>query len=247
MEMTTITTINPVQTDTSLLRLLQLSSASLPVGGYSFSQGLEYAIDSSWINTKKRGTTQADTARHIEEQVAAWLSFVMKESLSQVDLPLLKRLVIANQNNDAAAFDYWNAYTLACRETMELRLTETAMGDALLRLLNSLDIPLPSQKQQPMSFIATFATAAVHWQIPLASILMGYVWSWLENQVAAATKLVPLGQTSSQRLLVLIGEEVNDIIQYAQTVGDQHIGSSLPGIAMASSWHETQYSRLFRS
>ncbi len=237
--------------DTSLLRLLQLSSASLPVGGYSFSQGLEYAIDSGWISAKK------NAQQSTEEQVADWLRFVMDESLSQVDLPLLQRLVLAVNENDLKAFEYWNAYGLACRETMELRLTETAMGDALMRLLKTMDIPFVDQIQSyrekentssdSISFIAAFAIAGTHWNISVNAIMVGYLWSWLENQVAAATKLVPLGQTSAQRLLVQIGEDVEPIIQKAQTIENDMIGSSLPGLAMASSWHETQYSRLFRS
>jgi urease accessory protein len=220
-------------TDMRLLRLLQLSSASLPVGGYAFSQGLEYAIDSGWLKN--------------EEQVAEWIQFVMYESLSQVDLPLLQRLTRAAQQQDAAQFDYWNAYSLACRETMELRLTETAMGDALVRLMNSLAIPMPTTNTSGLSFVSAFAIAAVHWQITLPMIQVGYLWSWLESQVAAATKLVPLGQTSAQKLLVSIGEHLAAVIERAEQVEDEQIGSSLPGLAMASSWHETQYSRLFRS
>lgn len=225
-----------------LVRLLQLSSASLPVGGYAFSQGLEYAIDSGWIKT--------------ENDVAQWLRFVLRESLAQVDLPLLQRLMAGVQQSDSQAFYYWNAYSLACRETMELRLTETAMGEALVRLMKNLNIAMPVQTHTPdqtknhktdIGFISAFAVAAVHWQIEPESAGIGYLWSWLENQVAGATKLVPLGQTSAQALLAELGEELSDIIAIANNIGDQHIGSSLPGLAMASSWHETQYSRLFRS
>ena len=220
-------------TDIRLLRLLQLSSASLPVGGYSFSQGLEYAIDHGWIKNS------AD--------VAAWLRFVMNESLAQVDLPLLRRLAHAAQNDDTKAFTYWNAYSLACRETMELRLTDTAMGDALVRLLIQLHISIPQSKKGTISFVSAFAIAATHWHIEPKAMSIGYVWSWLENQVAAATKLVPLGQTNAQQLLVDIGEEISSVIDAAQFMSDEDIGSSLSGLAMASSWHETQYSRLFRS
>lgn len=233
-----------------LLRVLQLSSASLPVGGYSFSQGLEYAIDHGWLKN--------------ESDVENWIQFVMSESLSQVDLPLLLRLVDAIKTQDAKAFYYWNAYTLACRETQELRLTDTAMGDALVRLLNSLSIALPKElskelpkkpaealstnnKKTSLSFVSAFAVAAVHWKIEPSAIQVGFLWAWLESQVAAATKLVPLGQTSAQRLLVSIGDTLDQVISSAEQISDDDIGSSLPGLAMASSWHETQYSRLFRS
>ncbi len=225
-------------TDTRLLRLLQLSSASLPVGGYSFSQGLEYAIDAGWITN--------------EEHVADWVGFVMRESIAQVDLPLLLRLLSAIEKDDANAFYYWNAYSLACRETHELLLTETAMGDALVRLLTNLQITLPNNtcaesQKVSVSFVSAFAVAASHWAIDKKSTLLGFLWAWLESQIAAATKLVPLGQTSAQKLLLQIGSDIDSLMATVEQVNDEAIGSSLPGLAMASSWHETQYSRLFRS
>ena len=217
---------------TQLLRLLQLSSAALPVGGYSFSQGLEYAIDTGWIKT--------------DTHVADWVSLLMHESLAQVDLPLLQRLIHAQHTNNPEQTTYWNAYTLACRETSELRLTDTAMGDALMRLLKQLDIPVhPPAKET--SFLTAFAATAHHWQIDTHNTCVGFLWSWLENQIAAATKLVPLGQTSAQKLLVQLGDELPAVLEKAAQIDDENIGSSLPGLAMASSWHETQYSRLFRS
>lgn len=211
---------------------MQLSSASLPVGGYSFSQGLEYAIDAGWLKTA--------------DDIHDWVLLAMEESLANVDLPLLSRLQQSAQVNDKKAFNYWNATVLACRETTELTLTETAMGDALKRLLNSMEIPQIPCEQSP-SFIAGYAIAANYWAIPTQTAQVGLLWSWLENQIAAATKLVPLGQTQSQKLLIQLGEEVDNIVKKAMQVTDENIGSSLPGLAMASSWHETQYSRLFRS
>jgi len=224
--------MSSVLSQKSLLRLMQLSSASLPVGGYSFSQGLEYAIDEGWLKTP------AD--------IREWLALAMQESLANVDLPILTRLLQAVEKNDTKNIEYWNATLLACRETSELTLTETAMGDALKRLLTNMDIPV-IQCQQPLSFIAGFAIAAHYWNIPAETAKVGLLWSWLENQIAAATKLVPLGQTQAQALLIELGDKIDDIIELADKVNDSNIGSSLPGLAMASSWHETQYSRLFRS
>jgi urease accessory protein len=224
-------------TDHSLLRLIQISSASLPVGGYSFSQGLEYAVESGWITS--------------EQQTYDWMMLVMEESLAKVDLPLLYRLLKSLKQNNDDQFLIWNASVLACRETEELLLTETAMGEALTRLLKNLEINLPQHftknSKETMSFIGGFAIAANHWQINEEQAAVGYLWSWMENQVAAATKLVPLGQTMAQQLLVELGNQIDDIISISKTVSDDDIGSSLPGLAMASSWHETQYSRLFRS
>jgi urease accessory protein len=224
-------------TDRSLLRLIQLSSASLPVGGYSFSQGLEYAIEAGWLKD--------------QQAVKEWMSMLMLESIAYVDLPILIRLMHSLEESHSEKFIYWNASVLACRETDELLLTETAMGEALSRLLKNLDIDLPVApekfSQQDLSFIAGFAVAAHHWNISADNAAVGYLWSWMENQVAAATKLVPLGQTMAQQLLVDLGEMVDEVIALSQTVDDENIGSCLPGMAMASCWHETQYSRLFRS
>jgi len=220
-------------TDTSLLRLLQLSSSTLPVGGYAFSQGLEYAIDSGWLKNS--------------EDVRAWLSLQLQQSLANTDLPLLTRQLRAARIQDREKMIYWNHYTLACRETSELRLNDTAMGAAMVRLLHHLDVPVLLCDKQEITFVAAFAMAAAHWQIDTPMACQGYLWSWLENQVAAATKLVPLGQTNAQQLLAELLPSIPQAIDYAETVSDLTIGASLPAVAMASAWHETQYSRLFRS
>ena len=225
-------------TDTALLRLLQLSSAALPVGGYSFSQGLEFAIDNGWLTRR--------------ESLADWLSLQLSESLANVDVPLLQRQLHAARVNDEQALGYWNAYSLACRETAKLRLTDTAMGAALAKLLTGLEVTSTGleailDSKQELSFITVFAIAAACWQVDTRSACHGYLWSWLENQVAAATKLVPLGQTSAQQLLGQLIAYIPVAIDRAEQVNDESIGASLPAQALASARHETQYTRLFRS
>ncbi|MCZ6830624.1 MAG: urease accessory protein UreF [Gammaproteobacteria bacterium] len=220
-------------TDSALLRLLQLSSAALPVGGYAFSQGMETAVEKGWLRDA--------------EAVGDWLAVQLQESLARVDLPLLQRALWGARARDFERLWYWNDYTLACRETAELRLTDTAMGAALIKLLENLAIPTPRPAPAAHSFVTAFAIAGAHWQLDSRAACHGYVWAWLENQVAAATKLVPLGQSSAQRLLGQLLETVPTAVDNAQRVADDEIGASLPGLAMASVWHETQYSRLFRS
>ena len=220
-------------TDSALLRLMQLSSAALPVGGYSFSQGLEFAIDEGWLK---------DSA-----DIAEWLSLQMSASLAKIDLPLLQRQLIAAKNYNIEQLNYWNAYILACRETKELRLTDTAMGIALIRLLKQLDVATPFVSASEMTFLTAYAMAAASWGIDARAASHGYVWSWLENQVAAATKLVPLGQTQAQQLLSELLVDIPGVIDIAEGISDDEIGASMPAVAMASAQHETQYSRLFRS
>lgn len=219
----------------NLMRLLQLSSAALPVGAYAFSQAMESAVEANWLTSS--------------DQCHDWLLLQMQESIAVTDLPLLKRQFFALADNDIKAMCYWNAYTLACRETSELQLTETATGQALIRLLDQLGInhPVLEKLEQPCSFILAHALASYHWSIPKEYAYQGYLWSWLENQVAAATKLVPLGQTAAQQLLAELITYADDVINVADNISDDDIGNAMQQLAIASCWHETQYSRLFRS
>jgi urease accessory protein len=226
-------TATPMLTDTKLLRLLQLSSVSLPVGGFAFSQGLESSIELGWIRSK------ADTFDALSVQLT--------ESLGRLDLPLLQRAMSSANKSDLIALNHWNDLALACRETQELRLTDTAMGKALARLLRSLDIEVPFAPTDPLSFVVAYAVAASYWQIPFQSAALGFSWAWLENQVAAATKLVPLGQTDAQRLFGELQPLIPEALEQASTLDDDDIGACLPALAIASCYHETQYSRLFRS
>lgn len=219
-------------TDTALLRLLQLASPALPVGAYAFSQGLEYGIDAQWLRTP--------------DDVRAWLMLQLQHGVAGVDLPLLLHLHTAWQGDDGAAAVYWNDYVLACRETAEFRLAEIATGEALARLLPALGISVPAQLTPP-TLLALFARAAVQWHLSAALTLYGYAWSWLENQVMAATKLLPLGQTQAQILLGELQAQLPALVEAALAAPDAEPGAGLPGVALAGCLHETQYSRLFRS
>lgn len=220
----------------ALSRLLQLSSVSLPVGGYAFSQGMEYAIECRWI----KNFSDAE----------AWVRLQMRENLAKVDLPILRGAMASTADKDWQRFMYLNDLSIASRETKELRLTDTAMGAALLRLLKSLNFDLPkciTLEGEEHSFATLFAYAAQKWDIAYEDSANGFVWSWLENQVAAATKMVPLGQTQAQQMLTLFQPEITETIALAEQIDEDKIGGGLPGLAIASALHEQQYSRLFRS
>jgi urease accessory protein len=222
-----------VTTEASLLRLLQLSSVSLPVGGYAFSQGMEYAIDQGWVKNKAN--------------VSDWIGLQIQQSVARVDLPVLRLCIDAAQQENTARLLALNDLALACRETKELRLNDTAMGEALSRLMRSLEIDTPFVRSEDISFVTLFAIAAHHWQMGFDLAALGFTWSWLENQIAAATKLVPLGQTQAQELLGELQGDIQQGIELSLTVEEDRIGAGLPTIAIASAQHETQYSRLFRS
>ena len=218
----------------ALLKLLHLTSPALPIGAYAYSNGQEYAVDCGWITT--------------EQELAEWILGLMQHSLAGLDLPILIRLFAAWTANEHSQICYWNDYIRANRETSELLLEDEQLGLALQRLLISLEIP---RAHAPLltypSLVCMFALAGVHWEIPLEELLRGFVWSWLENQITAATKTVPLGQSQAQQLLTKLMVEIPAICQYANTVNDDDIGVGLPAVAIASAKHERQYSRLFRS
>lgn len=230
--------LTPTDPALRLARLLQLCSANLPVGGFSFSQGLEQAVELQWVQ---------DSA-----SVYEWINTVLSESVAITDLAILIRQLRALEEQNITAFEQWNDMLLASRESSELLMADLAMGKAMIRLLMNL-------QQQPdpfisrildlseLSFVSMFAVAAQRFGLDSHMALTGYCWTFIDSQVAAATKLVPLGQTDAQNLLFKLSLSLDSVIIKAMTIPDDEIGSSLPGLAMVSSWHETQYSRLFRS
>ena len=228
-------------TDLSALqsaRLLQLCSANLPVGGFSFSQGLEQAVERGWVNS----------AAALEE----WLTVLLKSSVAHADVPMLKLQFEAISNSAADDFENRDAWIAATRESEEILLAEQAMGKALKRLLKNLaDKPQGVAADWVLTrnadcFISQFALAAHLFGLDLPACLSGYVWTLLDNQVAAGTKLIPLGQTDGQNLLFRLTRNIADTLDIAAQVAPENIGQSMPSMAMASAWHEQQYSRLFR-
>jgi urease accessory protein len=216
-------------------RLWQLISPTLPVGAYSYSTALEYAVEAGWV-------TDAAGARD-------WIEAQLREMHARVDLPALIRLHAAWVTEDREAVERWNGWLRASRETAELRAEDLGQGRALARLLADLGLgaAAPWASRDDACWATLFALAVHCWSIPLREALEGYLWSWCENQTAAAVKLVPLGQTEGQRLLWQLAGTIAEAADRAAALDDEAIGGGLPGVVMASMLHETQYSRLFRS
>jgi len=221
--------------DTALLRLLQLCSGTLPIGGFTYSQGIEWAVECGWIRN--------------QQDLTDWLTDLIDTSLTQVEIPLLVRLYHACEQGNAEALSHWSRWLLASRESSELRNEERNRGRALASLLVDLDIQHATEWRDALAGCqsAGFALACVAWRIPLLQAAQGFAWAWLENQALAGIKLIPLGQTAGQRILRGLSTCASCAVQRGLELSDEDMGTSAPALAIASSRHETQYTRLFRS
>ena len=238
MERNTSTTEMALQADLSLIRLLQLASPALPVGAFSYSQGLEAAVEAGLV--------------HDAASAQRWIADVLAYSVARTEAPALLRLTESWQSADPTGVAERNALFLATREAAELRAETVQMGYSLRRLLASLGVfdPLAVAQLDALdepAFPTVFAFAVSQWRIEARPALLAYLWSWLENQVMAALKAVPLGQTDGQRMLLVLGDTLPAMVDDAAAMEEDRIGSFAPGLALACSRHETQYSRLFRS
>lgn len=218
-----------------LLRLLQLSSSLCPIGAFAFSQGLEQAVERGWIPD--------------EAALARWLLGLGRHGLGRLDLPLLLRAHQAWLRDDVTLAQALAERVLAQREARELWEQERDLGRALAAVLDNLGVPRArALREAPAaSYLVAYALGAVHFGIAEEQALLGYAFAWAEQQSNAAARLVPLGHMATQRVLSTVLSDVPQWVAEARAVPDDDIGSVVPGLAMAAAWHETQYTRLFRS
>jgi urease accessory protein len=240
----------------ALIRLLHLASPTLPVGAYTYSQGLEWAVESGAIRN--------------EASAGQWIGDCLSYSLASFEAVYLAHMLSAWRDNDPAQLAELDAEFIASRETAELRAETLQMGHSLARLLEDLGIQTvarmqrsgiresahsPDSGQRPasglqrpaISFPLAWSCAAARWNFETEDAIAGYLWAWLENQVMAALKAVPLGQTAGQRLLLTLGERLPALAKQAAATPLDQARNFLPAFAIASSLHETQYTRIFRS
>ena len=232
---------------TSLLNLLHISSPALPIGAFAYSQGLEYTLEAGWCKNA--------------DDVEQWIKSVMVLGLGGVDLPILKRLhqawsVYFNKHEQTGEQDkgieplkYWNATLLAFRETKELYLEDIQVGDAFKQWHKSQSAEHLAKLElvDKPTVACMYALNGVIKGLTVEECLIGFVWSWLENQITSASKAMPMGQTDGQNIIRHLIPEIEGVIENAMTVEDDDIGSGLVGLSMSSALHENQYSRLFRS
>ena len=219
----------------STMRLFQLISPSLPTGAFTYSQGLEWAIECGWVRDR--------------DSLVNWLNSLLFSNFRELEIPLLKRLYCASTAGDLRSFNYWSSYTLACRETKELRQEEINRGRAMAKLIEQLCPELEEDWLEAIKTcqVAGFALATSNWKIAVERAALGYTWGWLENMVMAAVKTVPLGQTAGQQALAALSTTATDVVVAGLEIVNDNIGGSCPAFAIGSCLHETQYTRLFRS
>jgi len=225
----------------TLARVLQLASTTLPVGAFSYSQGLEWAIEAGLV--------------HDEASTEDWLATTLAAGVGAWDATWVARLVEAWHGDDTRTVESLSERFVAGRETRELHAETLQMGRSMLELVRD-DTSVPQRmrdalesldRQQLLCYPTAWSALAVHRGIPADAAVVAYLWSWLESAVLAALKAVPLGQKSGQRLLRRLGEQLAAIAATAAARPLDECSNLLPGFTLASMHHETQYTRLFRS
>ncbi len=217
----------------ALLHLLQFASPALPIGGYSYSQGLETAIDAGEVH-------DAATARE-------WIAGYLDEVIARWDAPVLWRLLKAFDAGDDDAVGLWSERFIASRDSAEFRAETIQMGYSLTRLVDELGVADVAKLGSEVALPTAFACAVSALGIPRQEALLAMLFSWAENQVLVCVKSVPLGQVAGQRLLLSLAPELERAASAAQAIADDDMSNWAPGLSMLSMRHEVQHGRLYRS
>ncbi len=226
----------------SLLQLMWLASPALPIGGFSYSEGIEAGVDYACIATFSEAND--------------WLIDQLHLSLARADLAVVAKAIAAWRRGDLTRIDELNNWVLQSRETSELRLQTEQMGRSMLdwwrkqpSFKPSFQINLNSDQDlfKSPTYPLVFALAASSTQANVRDCLMSFAFGWAENMTQAAVRAVPLGQTDGQRILANLTEHIPTAVDAAMHLLDSERQAFSPMLAILSSQHETQYSRLFRS
>jgi len=218
------------------LSLLQLVSPALPVGAYSYSEGLEWLIHQGII--------------HDAPTLEQWLVTELKQGSIRVESAILLRAYRAAQTQNLATLKQWNAYLSANWDSAELRQQSWQMGQSLSRLVGQLYPavqPMVQAVGTPCNYAIAWGMAAAQWELSEDLILLGYGQSWLSNLISAGVRLIPLGQTQGQQMTQHLHLPLVNILPEIQALTDEDLYSCSWGLALASMNHESQYTRLFRS
>lgn len=219
-------------TDAALLQLIWLASPALPVGGFSYSEGLEAAVEAKLV--------------HDQGSAADWLADQLHLSLARSDLAVVGQAVQAWRCGDLDRLAALDAWVLQTRESAELRQQTQQMGRSLVEWLKTVQpehVPAGAAPSYPVAF----GCAAASSDADVRQILLAFAFGWAENMMQAAIKSVPLGQSAGQRILLRLAAEIPAAVDHALSLEDPQRQAFTPMLAILSARHETQYSRLFRS
>ena len=236
---------DPPASADALLQLMWLASPALPVGGFSYSEVLEAAVDAGRVRD--------------EAQAGAWLLDQLQLSLARSDLAVVAKAFKAWRRNDLGTIAELNAWVTTTRESAELRQQTEQMGRSMVEWLKNrggsasgpqaIDARVAQLKAlaPAPTWPVAFALAAQQTGAPLRDALLSFAFGWAENMVQAALKAVPLGQSAGQRILAALVGEIPAAVAHAAALMDSERQAFTPMLAILSAQHETQYSRLFRS
>lgn len=220
----------------TLLHLLWLASPALPVGGFSYSEGLEAAVDAGLV--------------HDETSAGDWLLNQLDLVQARAELPVSAAAHAATRALDGERLQALNAWVLQTRETSESLQQTQQTGRSLLVWLNGLVpdapvLPLLQALKPAPTWPVVMGAAAASRGAALEPALQAIAFGWAENLMQAAVRCVPLGQTAGQRLLARLVQAIPAAVEAALAASEPVAFSPLLGVHGAR--HETQYSRLFRS
>jgi len=229
------------------LQLMWLASPALPVGGFSYSEGLEAAVEAGRVQD--------------EPSACAWLRDQLALSLGRSELPLLVQALAAWRTGDLARVQDLNDWMRTTRESAESRLQTEQMGRSMVEWLrnrltpaDSSDGTVPDPRVAALAALTpaptwpvAFALAAAQTHADTRAVALSFAFGWCENMVQAALKAVPLGQNAGQRILAALAHDIPAVVERALTMGDDERQAATPMLAILASHHETQYTRLFRS
>ena len=208
--------------DSTWLQLMWLASPALPIGGFSYSEGLEAAI-------------HAERVRN-ESDAATWLLAQLTLTQSRGDMAAIAQALPAWERQDLARIAQLNAWVRQTRESSELRRQTEQMGRSLIEWLTT------RHAGDAAALAQVQALAALDASYPLAFALAAHL-----TGAEARAKAVPLGQSAGQRILAQLTAHIPAAVDHALALPDQARQAFSPMLAILSARHEHQYSRLFRS
>lgn len=226
-----------------ILALLQLTSPSLPLGAYSYSEGLEFLIEQNAIASV--------------DSLAIWLKQELKYGAIRLEGAIMLRAYASLLAGDIQTLESWNNWSSAAKESSELRGQSWQMGTSLLRLLSEIqpadENNLPSLQQlsaifgRQCNYAIAFGIGAAYWQLEVEVALLGYLQSWTANLISVGVRAIPLGQTSGQKLLFQLTSNLSEAATTILSLQDEDLCSCSFGLGLASMEHQYQHVRLFRS